>query len=301
MSSLSTLLNARNVSIRPTRWGVLFALMSAVMLLISINYSISLGYFLTFLILALLIVSLLQSWKNIAQLTVEFPSQIAPVFAGDTAMIAIRLNNPHASWRYGITLRLLQQQDVIDDLASDTTQTMQVPFLTVQRGLYALPNLHISSEYPLGLFQIKAVLANPLKLMVYPHPEKWPHRRYTPSHHEATTNANTLHHIGLQDEFMGHRTYQTQDAIQRIDWRASSRSEQLYVKQFGQPQSPQQCIDWDTLPDVNDERRIAKLSYAVMECYQQDHFFSLKLPKKTIPTGRGERHYHQCLEALALL
>jgi uncharacterized protein (DUF58 family) len=296
-----TTLSARNLTVRPTQWGLLYVFMTVVLLLISINYSISLGYFLAFLMIALLLVSLLLAWQNMMQLCLAPVMTERTVFAGETALIPLRIENSHRRSRFSLQMQYLGQASVVEDIDAETTQSFSLPFETSRRGLIELPAIIIASEYPLGLFRVSSQLVSAVTLLVYAKPSFWTHWPFqpanTPHAHESTLF--TSHHTG--DEFVGHRAYQTLDPIQWIDWKASSRSDQIYVKQHASTQSPTICLDWHTLAHEPVEQRISKLSYAVIACHQQSLAYSLKLPNQTVSLNHGSVHQHQCLKALALL
>ena len=60
----------RRVYILPTRQGLMFGLALVLMLIGSINYNLSLGFVLTFLLAGMGIVAILHSFRNIAHLYV---------------------------------------------------------------------------------------------------------------------------------------------------------------------------------------------------------------------------------------
>src|SRR5688500_9890592 len=78
----------RRIFILPTRAAVGFGVAIVLMGLGSINYALSLGFILTFLLASLTISAMLHTWRNLAGLRVA-PGKTAPVFAGETARFAI--------------------------------------------------------------------------------------------------------------------------------------------------------------------------------------------------------------------
>ena len=86
----------------------------------------------------------------------------------------------------------------------------------------------------------------------------------------------------------------------RVSWKAAARSDALYTKEFsgGQPES--QWIDWDTVAAANTEQRLSLMCRMVLDAESAGRLYGLRLPDNTIALGRGGRHQHQCLAALAL-
>src|SRR5882724_11421189 len=97
-------LTQRRVYILPTRHGLSFGVALILMLIGSINYNLSLGYVLTFLLAGLGVVSILHTFRNLAHLYVS-AGRVAPVFAGDAAQFQIFLENRSDFTRHSIVLR----------------------------------------------------------------------------------------------------------------------------------------------------------------------------------------------------
>src|SRR5687768_5226961 len=93
----------RRIFILPARPGVAFAFVLLLMLVGSINYSLSLGFVLTFLLGSVGFTAMLHTFRNLAGLRIK-AGRTAPVFAGETARFAVCLHNPTKSRRYSIVL-----------------------------------------------------------------------------------------------------------------------------------------------------------------------------------------------------
>ena len=78
---ISWLQRTRQLYILPTRYGALYACMLLAMLAGAINYTLSLGFALTFLLAGLGLVAMLHAWRNLAGITLEI-AKAEPVFAG---------------------------------------------------------------------------------------------------------------------------------------------------------------------------------------------------------------------------
>ena len=78
------MLGQRRVYILPTRAGITLAVTLLLMLVGSINYNLSLGFILTFLLAGAGIVSILHTWRNLANVALV-PGKSQPVFIGELA------------------------------------------------------------------------------------------------------------------------------------------------------------------------------------------------------------------------
>ena len=91
--SRAVLLDRRRVYILPTKPGMLFGAAMLVLLIGSINYSLQLGYMLTFLVTSMAIVGMHTTHSNLAQIVLR-GVRVEPVFAGDVAVFQITAANP---------------------------------------------------------------------------------------------------------------------------------------------------------------------------------------------------------------
>ena len=90
---LPIVLNQRRIFILPTGGGLLYALMLVIMLLGAINYDLSLGHALVFLLAGLGFVGMVHAFRNLIALRLT-PLRAEPVFAGETARFRLRVENP---------------------------------------------------------------------------------------------------------------------------------------------------------------------------------------------------------------
>ena len=92
-------LNQRRIFILPTRQGFGFAFLLLLMLLGDINYNLSLGYVLTFLLGTTGMMTMLHAFRNMAQLEIR-AGRVDSVFAGDMAQFVFHFHNSGALPRY---------------------------------------------------------------------------------------------------------------------------------------------------------------------------------------------------------
>src|SRR5688572_23337080 len=94
-------LSQRRVFILPTRAGLGFAVLVLVLLIGSINYSLGLGFALTFLILSCALVDMVFTYRNLAHLALQ-QGRVAAVFAGQEAQFELHITNRTGLSRYGV-------------------------------------------------------------------------------------------------------------------------------------------------------------------------------------------------------
>src|SRR5882672_9450627 len=87
----TVLLVHRRVYIVPTQLGWLFALTLIILLVGSINYALSLGFGLTFLLAGMGIAGMVHTARNLARMAVSV-GRAEPVFAGEAAQFRLYLD-----------------------------------------------------------------------------------------------------------------------------------------------------------------------------------------------------------------
>ena len=290
-------LNPRQIYILPTRWGILYAVMLILLLVGSINYSISLGYYVTFLLASLGNMAMLHTWRNLVHLTVSL-SPASPVFAGNVAQLAIQISDTKNRARYAINGQFEDNALISHDILANSAQTFLAPLQTQQRGWQTLPRIKLHTEFPLMLFHAWAYVESPQQLLVYPKPSE---KNIAPPI-ASTSQTGGKNHIARGDEdFDGHKTYQIGDAPSRVDWKASSKGIGMLSKQYSADGSALLFLDWEATKSLALEERISLLTKWVVDAHAAQQAFGLKLPNLTLQPNHSPAHYHQALSALALL
>ncbi|MCW5604664.1 MAG: hypothetical protein KIT18_08980 [Burkholderiales bacterium] len=159
----------RRVFILPTRHGVLFAAVLVLMLVGSVNYNLSLGFVLTFLLGAMGINAMLHTFRNLANLRVS-AGRAAPVFAGETARFSVCVENPGGTDRYSIGLTRDRKHSVHVDVPARRSALPAIGVPAPRRGLLRPGRLTLFTRYPLGLYYAWAYLELDMQCVVYPKP-----------------------------------------------------------------------------------------------------------------------------------
>ena len=291
-------LTTRHIYILPTRAGVLYGTIIIAMLLGSINYSLSLGFVLTFLLAALGIVCMLHTWRNLAWLEVSH-CQASPVFADEDAALEVRLKESSGRMRHAIyasCAACLQPQST--DIPPRQSGTITLAYPTARRGWSEPGRLTLFTVFPLGLLQAWSYADTDCRVLVYPRPAASGRSNATSTDQAGKGSRDSL--LGDQD-FAGLRHYRPGDSPRRIDWKASSREQGMYSKHFqGEPVSSV-WLDWHETTGPDGEERICQLVRWVVDAHQAGGRYGLRLPQLTLAADRGEAHYHRCLQALALM
>jgi len=290
-------LRHQRIYILPSRRGIAFLGTWAVMLLTSLNYAMSLGFAVTFVLLGLVAAALLHTYRNLAGVEVR-PLAAGEAFAGGTLPFTIALTGGPGI-RRGFTLATRDATSAVFDIPAATAVSVTLERPVPRRGVCALGRVTVASSHPLGLWRAWAYVHFALEGIVYPAPEAAAPPLPAGDHgHDARIAAR-----GAEDDLAGVRDYQTGDPLQRVAWKAVARGGGWYSKQFeGSGGSGATTLDWRMLPrELGVEGRIARLAAWVLAAERTARPFALRLPSGDLAVGQGRDHRRHALTALALL
>ncbi|UCD32933.1 MAG: DUF58 domain-containing protein [Desulfobacterales bacterium] len=285
----------KRILILPTRFGLLFVILIAGMLIGSINYNNNLGFLLTFLLGSMALVSMVHTYKNLKGIRI-ISAKSHPVFAGDIAVFEFWVG-ASGRVRAAVTFKFENNKEVRQDLRSGVDNRFSVPVTTHTRGVLRPGPLKVTTRYPLGLFAASCNLNIGIECIVYPQPINVP---FKPTKGVLPVDDKGRKKFSGVDDFQGLKSYQPGDPLQRISWKTYSRGLGLFTKLFVQHSDTEVLLDWHTLDEPDIERKLSMLCHEVLTAHRRNISYGLKLPRQTIPHGKDIIHKHKCLKALAM-
>lgn len=299
-------LSLRRVYIIPTGAGFAFLVMLMVLFISSVNYSLSLGFILTFLLVAVALIDIHMTYRNLAHLYLQ-AGRCNTVFAGETAQFEFSIENRRKDTRYAIWLDFVSpEQDFAEqavDIEGQSSQTVALTMVSSQRGWLEAPKVRLRTRFPLGLLLAWSYWQPAQQALIYPCPEANP-----PPVPQAGMQGDEVQQLGHagQDDFAGIRNYQMGDNVKHLAWRQIARLSvedggQLISKQFEGGTSSQLCLDFAHLPMQLDlETKISRLTSWVLQAEKDGLSYSFALDNFHLAHGQGSQHQASCLRALAL-
>ena len=289
-------LTQRRVYVLPTGAGLTYAAALGLMLIGAINYNLSLGYALIFLLVGLGLAALLHTFRNLVQIEIS-PGRAEPVFAGDLAHFGLQLLNRRKQGRFAVCLNLAGGEAVSTDLAADAATAVNLPLPASRRGWLHPGRVTLQTRYPLCLVRAWSYVEPDMRCLVYPRPEA----SAPPLPLSATGESGGSRSGKGTEDFSGLRTHQPADSPRHVAWKAVARGQPLLTKQFTGASTVQVWLDWNELPpDLGVEARLSRLTRWLIDAHAQGLSYGLCLPGRTIPLDQGTRQFQDCLEALAL-
>ncbi len=292
-------LGQRRVYVLPTRAGLGYAAALLVMLLGAINYNLSLGYVLTFLLAGLGVTAILHTFRNLVRLSIA-PGRAPAVFAGETASFHLILQGTGGPIeRRAIRLWLPGGEETKVDVASGEATDACLRVATKRRGPLALPRIGLETTFPLGLVRAWAYCAPDFRCLVYPQPAT----TAPPLPHAAGDSGEHLGGGRGSDDFAGLRGHQPADPPRHVAWKVAARQGHdapLLAKQFDGTSSARLWLDWDQLAGLDVESRLSTLARWALDADAAGLDWGLRLPGTHLPPSHGPTQLHAALSALAL-
>ena len=284
------------IYILPTRRGWAMIATIATMLVASLNFSLTLGVGVAFLLAGLLAAALLHAFRNLAGIEVT-PLSAGEAFAGGHVAFTLSLHGG-ALARSAVTLSAAGAC-AAGDVPAGAALTLKLDALAPQRGNQPLGRVTLSSVFPMGLWRGWAYVHFPLAGIVYPAVEIG-----APPLPQGPSGLDALASGRSEDaDLAGLREFQRGDPPQRVAWKAVARGAGWFTKEFdgvgggGGPVT----LSWVALPDALDhEARLSRLAAWVMAAERVARPFALSLPGTSLPIAQGSEHRHRALSALAL-
>ena len=294
---LPIVLTQHRIFIIPTKTGLLFAVVLVLMLIGAINYNLSLGHALVFLLGGLGMVAMVHTFRNLVALRL-MPGRADRVFAGETARFTVHLENDRQQARRALDLSFGNSEAVSTDIPANASSTVAIPCPTQTRGLLDPGRITLSTRYPLGLFYAWSYPHPPLACLVYPKPVETPL-----PHSSAVAETGQRQGEHGQEDFTGLRQRQPNDSPRHIAWKAVARNidnSPLLIKQFAGGAAEELWLDLAQTTDNDLETRLSVLTGWVITAERMQARYGLRLPGREIAPDQGNTHRDTCLEALAL-
>ncbi|MFC3107163.1 DUF58 domain-containing protein [Undibacterium arcticum] len=300
-------LNQRRVFIVPSGAGLMFGVMLVVLFVASVNYSLNLGFALTFLIAACAVIDMYLTFRNLAHLHLA-PGRVNPVFAGEEAQFELHVINRRNYERFALWLGFIGEgqnhPEQPLDIASHASRSVTLSAPSITRGRLQAPRVRLQTRFPLGLLHAWSYWQPDATALVYPLPEQ--NAPALPVAGDAKDDDFWRAGRAGRDDFGGIRGYQDGDAMKHLAWRQIARipadlGGQLLTKYFEGGAASELCLDFSALPPALDtELKLSRLTRWVLEAEARGLPYAFRLGANDFAAAVGTAHRAACLQALAL-
>jgi uncharacterized protein (DUF58 family) len=292
-------LGLQNIFIIPNQQGLGFLLVLLLMFLGAVNYQLSLGFALVFLLLSVFVLSIFYTFRNLAGLHVAAVASQS-VFVGEKAEFTVILSR-HCG-KYGtqtyqnVQVHYPNTLPVATDLVDTHEQRITLYVPCEQRGYCQPGRLVIDTLFPFGLCRAWSLLALDAACVVYPRPIacdlQW---LLSQQAHTGATNITRG-----TDEFQGLRPYRQGDSLKQVAWKHVARGQGMHTKDYATPSDDKVWLRWSLFEDLGVEARLSRLCWCVLQLETTGVDYGLDIPGTRLEPSNGQQQYAQALHALAL-
>ncbi len=288
-------LDRRRIYILPTGLGLAYATMVFAMVLGGLNYNNNLGLGLAFLLVSIGLVAMHHCHGTLSGLELRLLATES-AFVGQDLRYRLLLENRSGAPRPRIEVAPTGSAPVVVDVPALGSAPAEIALRAARRGRVRLGRFELATRHPLGLFRAWAVVHPEYAAIAWPPPAE---RRLPPPGVETDTGGAQDRARGEED-FAGLRPYLPGDSLRRIAWKAYARGQGLHTKQYAGTDVVSHVFDWDSLPGLGVEARLAQLCRWVLDAHDCGEAFGLRLPGVDIDANIGTAQLQRCLTALAL-
>lgn len=214
---------------------------------------------------------------------------------GGFAEITVVFANPSRRARRALSIRLGGADDApletLELLPARGKASILFRVSLPVRGIFTVPDLRVTTVYPLALFASWMRLSGSGTYCAYPRPigaQRFPGGGDDGGKRRAADD----------DDFYGHRDYQPGDSLRRIDWNKRAQGRALVTRVFAREAAVKFVFSLRDAPgDI--ERQLSQLALWLREAFRARRAFGLDLPGISIPAASGREHLRRCLRCLA--
>jgi len=295
----SQTLTQRNIYIVPSRAGFMFGLVLLLLLLVAINYQLSLGFALTFLLAGSAAASIQMTHGSLRGLTLHL-KPLVPTFDGEAAVLEVVVTNPGAArlgLGFGLDLGARPIPLAYAEIPEQGQASVHLGWLAPHRGLHALPVVRVESRYPFGLFRAWTIWRPAGQQWVYPRPESptppWPLAEAAQGDDKPAARS------GTGSEFEGVRAYRRGDTLRQVVWKKAARTGELISRETAGAVQRELMLHWQQAQGLDTEARLSRLAAWVVAADAAGHSWGLSIPGAELAPDNGSAHRHAALRALA--
>ena len=266
---------------------------AVVLLLVGVNYQLSLAFVVAFLLAGLMQAALLVSYRNLRGLIVR-TGRSPHCKQGESLAFAVALISPERA-RDGIALRA--QADDTEKMvakcaplsvAQDATATVPLVFAAPQRGLMALRRIVVESRAPYGLIRAWSYVHFEWLGVIEPQPETPPPALPLVTGDNDGSASRTAHVAHDPDSL---RSYAPGDSLKRVAWKQVAKSGAWYTRTGDTGQRQEIELSWQLVTLTGTEARLSRMAAWLLRAHNENCAYELLLPNGHLPLADGARQF----------
>lgn len=300
-SAEEIVLEQRRIYLLPTGRGVFLIVTALVLLLVGINYQLSLAFVVAFLLAGLMQAALLVSYRNLRGLIVR-AGRSPRCKVSEPLSFSVGMASPDRT-RDGITLRAQAGRSGKTiarteprSVAADTTAAVAIVVTQASRGVVPLRRITVESRAPYGLIRAWSYVHFEWIGLVEPIPETPPPALPLTGGDDDGTASNKLHVAHDPDSL---RDYLPGDSLKRVAWSKVAKSGDWYTRTGDTGQRQEIELSWQAITLSETEARLSRMAAWLMRAHNENCAYTLILPNGQLPLADGSQQYADASVLLA--
>ena len=292
-------LEQRRIYLLPTGRGFFLIITAVVLLLVGVNYQLSLAYVVAFLLAGLMQAALLTSYRNLRGLIVA-SGRSPHCRVGETVAFPITLASPERA-REGITLasqNSAKRWAHSGPTRLDVDERLAAPlsFVAVKRGLLPLTRIIVESRAPYGLVRAWSYVHFEWVALVEPIPETPPPALPKASGAEGANTGRTQ--VAHDPDSL--REFVPGDSLRRVAWKQVAKSGEWYTRTGDTGTRHEIDLSWQMVQLTETEARLSRMAAWLLRAHNENCAYSLSMPNAQLPLADGSQQFADASIVLAV-
>jgi uncharacterized protein (DUF58 family) len=294
----------RRIYVLPSMRGWAVIVIAIILLLVGVNYQMSLAYVVAFLLGGLMQVALHATYRNLRGAIIRVGKSPRCV-AGETLYFPLTIASPERT-REGISIsRLLngaRKQNATNAanaerlrIASDTQSTYTLAVGAPARGIVSLGRLLIESRAPYGVIRAWSYAHFEWVGLVEPKPEE----PYPELPHASGEESQAHKKSDVAHDPDGLREYVAGDSLKRVAWKHVAKSGEWYTRTGEAGKRGEVELSWSATNLSGDDARLSRVAAWIDRARNENAAFSLMMPNGKLPLADSAPHHDEALAMLA--
>lgn len=289
----------RRIYILPTTRGIYLIITAILLLLVGVNYQLSLAYVVAFLLGGFMQAALLTSYRNLRGLIVR-PGQSPQCQAGEALEFVVSLRSPERA-RAGIRLSVRNGAAMVvsppDTVVADTQRSRSLHITTMKRGVHQLGRITIETRAPYGVIRAWSYAHFDWIGLVEPAPEL-----PTPLLPISIGDGDDAHahsvHVAHDPDSL--REYVAGDSLRRVAWKQVAKSGAWYTRSSETGARREIDLTWEATGSGDTDARLARMAAWVLRAQNENVAYSFTLPNGVLALADGAQQQRDALRLLAV-
>ncbi|MCB0356540.1 MAG: DUF58 domain-containing protein [Bdellovibrionales bacterium] len=285
------------IYIVPTKYGFIYVLGIFVTLAAAAIYANNLVYLLSFFLVALVLMGMVQTHSNLKGLSLDkVHLELAPAEAKGDAKFWFSSSNKEGHNQLYVQSKIDKKKFSfpVTHLTGNGLSIKKITFHTGLRGKQKIGAIKVSTTYPFGFFYAWRIFNFEQFHFIYPHAKgttQLPDEKFLGDSVDKNRGANG-------EDFTQHRNYILGESHRHIDWKAYARGRPLLVKDFSDGEKTSLSLRYQDVVG-NTEEKLSQLSLWVLLCERKNMLYSLQIANHVYGPSKGHNHMKNCLKILA--